>query len=40
MGGDGGRSVADGAASVVCGVTLRDDGPTGGFYRDGKALPW
>lgn len=40
MGGPGGRPVADGAASVVWGVTLPDDGPTGGFYRDGRPLPW
>jgi NAD(P)-dependent dehydrogenase (short-subunit alcohol dehydrogenase family) len=36
----GGRPVADGAASVLWGVTLPDDGPTGGFFRDGRALPW
>jgi NAD(P)-dependent dehydrogenase (short-subunit alcohol dehydrogenase family) len=40
MGGPGGRPVADGAASIVWGVTLRDDGPTGGFFRDGRALDW
>jgi NAD(P)-dependent dehydrogenase (short-subunit alcohol dehydrogenase family) len=40
MGGPGGRPVADGAASVVWGVTLPDDGPTGGFFRDGTPLPW
>jgi NAD(P)-dependent dehydrogenase (short-subunit alcohol dehydrogenase family) len=40
MGGGGGRPVADGAASVVWGVTLPDDGPTGGFFRDGRPLPW
>ena len=40
MGGAGGRAVADGAASVVWGVTLPDDGPTGGFFRDGRPLPW
>jgi NAD(P)-dependent dehydrogenase (short-subunit alcohol dehydrogenase family) len=40
MGGPGGRPVADGAASVVWGVTLPDDGPTGGFFRDGRPLPW
>ena len=40
MGGPGGRPVADGAASVVWGVTLPDDGPTGGFFRDGRRLPW
>jgi NAD(P)-dependent dehydrogenase (short-subunit alcohol dehydrogenase family) len=40
MGGPGGRPVADGAASVVWGVTLPDDGPTGGFFRDRRELPW
>jgi NAD(P)-dependent dehydrogenase (short-subunit alcohol dehydrogenase family) len=40
MGGPGGRPVAEGAASVVWGATLPDDGPTGGFFRDGRRLPW
>lgn len=40
MGGTGGRPVADGAASVIWAVMLPDDGPTGGFFRDGKPLPW
>ncbi|XVV01621.1 SDR family oxidoreductase [Actinosynnema sp. CA-248983] len=40
MGGPGGRPVAQGAASVVWGATLPDDGPTGGFFRDGKRVPW
>jgi len=40
MGGAGGRPVAAGAASVLWAVTLPDDGPTGGFFRDGKPLPW
>jgi NAD(P)-dependent dehydrogenase (short-subunit alcohol dehydrogenase family) len=40
MGGAGGRPVAQGAASVVWAVTLPDDGPTGGFFRDGKRLDW
>jgi NAD(P)-dependent dehydrogenase (short-subunit alcohol dehydrogenase family) len=38
--GGGGRPVPEGAASVVWGVTLPDDGPSGGFFRDGKVLPW
>ena len=38
--GGGGRPVAEGAASVVWAVTLPDDGPTGGFFRDAKPLPW
>jgi NAD(P)-dependent dehydrogenase (short-subunit alcohol dehydrogenase family) len=40
MGGGGGRPVKDGAASVMWAVTLPDHGPTGGFFRDGKAIPW
>ncbi|QQQ74609.1 SDR family oxidoreductase [Saccharothrix sp. 6-C] len=40
MGGPGGRPVARGAASVVWAATLPDDGPTGGFFRDGKRVPW
>jgi NAD(P)-dependent dehydrogenase (short-subunit alcohol dehydrogenase family) len=40
MGGWGGRPVADGAASVTWAALLPDDGPTGGFYRDGRSLPW
>ncbi len=40
MGGPGGRPVTDGAASVVWAATLADDGPTGGFFRDGRPLPW
>ncbi|HEV8581068.1 MAG TPA: SDR family oxidoreductase [Thermoanaerobaculia bacterium] len=40
MGGPGGRPVEAGAASVVWAATLPDDGPTGGFFRDGKPLPW
>jgi NAD(P)-dependent dehydrogenase (short-subunit alcohol dehydrogenase family) len=40
MGGPGGRPVADGAASVVWAVELGDDGPTGGFFRDGRPVPF
>jgi NAD(P)-dependent dehydrogenase (short-subunit alcohol dehydrogenase family) len=40
MGGRGGRPVSQGAASVLWGVLLPDDGPTGGFFRDGRRLPW
>jgi NAD(P)-dependent dehydrogenase (short-subunit alcohol dehydrogenase family) len=40
MGGGGGRPVEEGAASVVWGVTLPADGPTGGFFRDGRVIPW
>ena len=38
--GQGGRPVAEGAASVMWAALLPDDGPTGGFYRDGQPLPW
>ncbi|MDQ1416961.1 MAG: hypothetical protein QOF81_2574 [Acidimicrobiaceae bacterium] len=40
MGGRGGRPVAEGAASVVWAVDLAEGGPTGGFYRDGKPVPF
>ncbi|KUL37005.1 short-chain dehydrogenase [Streptomyces sp. NRRL F-4489] len=40
LGGPGGRPVAEGAASVRWAATLPDDGPTGGFFRDGRPLPW
>jgi len=40
MGGAGGRPVGDGAAGIVWAATLPDGGPTGGFFRDGKPLPW
>jgi NAD(P)-dependent dehydrogenase (short-subunit alcohol dehydrogenase family) len=38
--GQGGRPVSAGARSVLWGVELPDDGPTGGFFRDGRPLPW
>jgi NAD(P)-dependent dehydrogenase (short-subunit alcohol dehydrogenase family) len=41
MGGsDAPRSVEEGAMSVMWAVTLPDDGPTGGFFRDGELLAW
>ena len=41
MGGSGApRAAKQGAASIVWGVTLPDDGPTGGFFQDGEPLPW
>jgi NAD(P)-dependent dehydrogenase (short-subunit alcohol dehydrogenase family) len=40
MGGPGGRSVEEGAASVMWAVRLDDDGPTGGFFRDGRPVEW
>ena len=38
--GGGGRPISEGAASVVWAVTLDDDGPTGGFFRDGEQVSW
>jgi NAD(P)-dependent dehydrogenase (short-subunit alcohol dehydrogenase family) len=38
--GQGGRPVADGARGVVWAAELPDDGPTGGFFRDGRPLNW
>ncbi|GAA2833564.1 SDR family oxidoreductase [Kitasatospora sp. CM 4170] len=40
MGGPGGAPVEEGGASVVWAATLPDSGPTGGFFRHGKPLPW
>jgi NAD(P)-dependent dehydrogenase (short-subunit alcohol dehydrogenase family) len=40
MGGPGGRPVAEGAAGILWAADLPDDGPTGGFFRDGQPLPW
>jgi NAD(P)-dependent dehydrogenase (short-subunit alcohol dehydrogenase family) len=41
MGGEGApRSATQGAESIVWGVTLPDDGPSGGFFQDGRPLPW
>ena len=38
--GRGGRPVPEGAASVVWAALLAEDGPTSGFFRDGRPLPW
>jgi NAD(P)-dependent dehydrogenase (short-subunit alcohol dehydrogenase family) len=40
MGGGGGRPVEEGAKGIVWAATLPDDGPTGGFFFDGKPAPW
>jgi NAD(P)-dependent dehydrogenase (short-subunit alcohol dehydrogenase family) len=40
MGGAGGRPVSEGAAGIVWAVELPDDGPTSGFFRDGRAIAW
>jgi NAD(P)-dependent dehydrogenase (short-subunit alcohol dehydrogenase family) len=34
------RSTAQGAASILRGVTFPDDGPTGGYFQDGEPLRW
>jgi NAD(P)-dependent dehydrogenase (short-subunit alcohol dehydrogenase family) len=34
------RSIEKGAASIVWAALLGEDGPTGGFFRDGRAIPW
>jgi hypothetical protein len=34
----GGHPAPEGAASVVWATTFPDDGPTGGFFRDGEPL--
>ena len=36
----GARPVIDGAASVLWAALLPDDGPRGGFFRDGQPLGW
>lgn len=38
--GGGGRAIADGARSITWACLLDDDGPTGGFFRDGRPVPW
>jgi NAD(P)-dependent dehydrogenase (short-subunit alcohol dehydrogenase family) len=40
MGGAGGRPVQEGAAGIVWAATLPDDGPTSGFFRDGRPIEW
>lgn len=34
------RSVADGADTIVWLATLTEDGPSGGFFRDRRPIPW
>jgi NAD(P)-dependent dehydrogenase (short-subunit alcohol dehydrogenase family) len=38
--GGGGRPVAEGARSITWACLLDDDGPSGGFFRDGRRLTW
>jgi NAD(P)-dependent dehydrogenase (short-subunit alcohol dehydrogenase family) len=40
MGGPGGRPVSEGAAGIVWAVELPNDGPTSGFFRDGRPIDW
>ena len=41
MGGSGApRSVAEGADTAVWLATVPDDGPSGGFFRNRKPIPW
>ncbi len=41
MGGDGAeREIPEGAAGIVWAATLPDDGPNGGFFKDGKPIAW
>ncbi len=39
-GGSAPRSVEQGAKGIVWAATLPADGPTGGFFQDGKSLEW
>ena len=34
------RSVEEGARGIVWAAALENDGPTGGFFRDGKPINW
>ena len=41
MGGDSApRDVEEGASGIVWAATLPDRGPSGGFFRDGRPIPW
>ena len=41
MGGSGAsRTVEEGADTLVWAATLPDNGPTGGFFRDRREIPW
>ena len=40
LGGEGGRPVPEGAASIKYAVNIPADAGTGGFYQDGETLPW
>ncbi len=34
------RSIEEGALGIVWAATLHEDGPTGGFFRDGQPIAW
>jgi hypothetical protein len=34
------RTPEQGAASIAWAAMLPEDGPSGGFFRDGQALEW
>ncbi|MFZ1324772.1 MAG: SDR family oxidoreductase [Candidatus Contendobacter sp.] len=41
MGGPGAeRTIEKGASGIVWAATLPDDGPSGGFFRDGQPIAW
>ena len=40
MGGRGGRPIEEGAKGIVWAAILPDNGPSGGFFFDGKPSPW
>jgi NAD(P)-dependent dehydrogenase (short-subunit alcohol dehydrogenase family) len=40
MGGRGGRPIQEGAKGIVWAATLPENGPSGGFFFDGKPAPW
>lgn len=40
LGGEGGRPVAEGAASIRHVIDLPANSGTGGYYQDGMTLPW
>jgi NAD(P)-dependent dehydrogenase (short-subunit alcohol dehydrogenase family) len=36
----GARPIPEGASSVAWAATIPEDGPSGGFFRDGEPMPW
>jgi hypothetical protein len=40
MDGHGGRPIEEGANGIVWVATLPDDGPSEGFFFDGRPAPW